>query len=137
MFFPKDPVPAGGSGITASPGYPEEDYPNNATIVWSFTGEPATRFTVNVIDLETEENYDFLNIGYGRDPYDASTLLASFSGSEIPEEAVVTPGNLLWVSLVTDEAFNFRGFYLNISLQACKFRWFRPEIFCRCSNIEW
>ncbi|PIK48307.1 hypothetical protein BSL78_14846 [Apostichopus japonicus] len=113
-----DPVPAGGSGITASPGYPEEDYPNNATIVWSFTGEPATRFTVNVIDLETEENYDFLNIGYGRDPYDASTLLASFSGSEIPEEAVVTPGNLLWVSLVTDEAFNFRGFYLNISLQA-------------------
>lgn len=109
-----EPAAIGEGGPLASPGYPDS-YPNSEYIVWSFTAEPAGSFLVDIIDLETENGSDFLKIGFGRNPNDTGSVLAILSGN-YSSENVVTPGNELWVSFSSDEAFNFAGFYLNITV---------------------
>ena len=48
------------------------DYPrpygDNAFYFWGFQSEPGTRIAAQIIDLDTEENYDWLEVGNGNDP---------------------------------------------------------------------
>ena len=43
-------------------------YGNNAFYFWAFQSEPGTRIAAHIIDLDTEENYDWLEFGNGVDP---------------------------------------------------------------------
>ena len=43
-------------------------YGNNAFYFWAFRSEPGTRIAAHIIDLDTEENYDWLEFGNGVDP---------------------------------------------------------------------
>lgn len=103
----------------ASPDYPE-DYPNNEYITWTFVSEPGSLIAVNVFDLALEDGFDFLRFGSGRDPNNTATELAALTGSELPDEQFVTRGNELWVTFVTDGAFNERGFFINLTIVAGK-----------------
>ncbi|KAJ8020544.1 CUB and sushi domain-containing protein 1 [Holothuria leucospilota] len=113
------PVPAGSGGPITSPGYSMgEDYPNNQNLTWSFRSEPGSFFVVNVTDLDVEESFDFLVIGYGNMP-SRGTTIARLTGSleNLAETVFETPGNALWVRLMSDDSFNGRGFYLNIVVE--------------------
>ncbi|WMI68989.1 M4 family metallopeptidase [Mangrovimonas sp. YM274] len=73
---------------TFSDGSGTDDYGNNANCVWVIAPPGAEQISLNFTAFHTEFDYDFVYVYDG--PDDSYPLLEVFSGSTLPEEAIVT-----------------------------------------------
>lgn len=88
-------------------------YQNNTQCIWMITPEGASEVTLNFLDFETEEGYDFLRI------YDMETqeLLAEYSGSfapGLPDPVTSTSGKMFMVFITnyTGRSSGWTAYYM-------------------------
>ncbi|XP_071822362.1 uncharacterized protein [Apostichopus japonicus] len=98
-----------------SPGYNTGGYNNSEDCTWILDSSPGQRFRVTFFDFDTELGYDFVEVGYGEDPSDRTTLLLRASGSSLPDPFMV-PDDGGWVRFTSDssETENGFGFYVGV-----------------------
>ena len=68
---------------------------------------------IAIIDFEMERGYDFVIIGEGEDPSDASTRIARLTGT-IKLRRMTSQGAELWIQVVSDRTGTRRGFHFRI-----------------------
>ena len=131
MCFPDDSpfitLNRGDEPTVSSSNYPN-NYTNNAYEVWRVTAPEDYSVVVRVVDLDLEQGYDFLDIGYGRSP-GSLTRLQELTGSEVPQYAITSPGSELWIRFTSDSFEVRRGFLLQLSTE-------RTEGMCHIERFE-
>lgn len=70
---------------------------------------PGYEIEVNVISIDTEENYDFLSI-YSGLAMTSQALVRSLSGHSETKQTVVVPNNTATISFVSDHSGDGEGF---------------------------
>ena len=131
LCFPDDSpfitLNRGDEPTVSSSNYPN-NYTNNAYEVWRVTAPEDYSVVVRVVDLDLDQGYDFLDIGYGRSP-GSLTRLQDLTGSEVPQYAITSPGSELWIRF-TSNSFEVRsGFLLQLSTE-------RTEGTCHIERFE-
>lgn len=98
------------SGLTTFTGVSEEfsdgsgnfNYNNGSNCMWRIEPEGASEITLNFSAFETEAEYDVLKV------FDGTSLIAEFSGNELPESVVATSGSM-FITFNTNANTSFAG----------------------------
>ncbi|XP_070562740.1 uncharacterized protein [Ptychodera flava] len=107
-------APKQGSVITlTSPNYPK-DYDNNIYCEWTITAAENFVVIVYLGDLNTENEYDWLDIGEGSTPTDDSRVF-HMSGLDRPIEYWHSDSNQVWITFTSDYSNTAKGFYVWIT----------------------
>lgn len=77
-------------------------YQSSATCMWRIKPPFANKITLNFNYFETEEGYDRVTV------YDGTTLIAEFSGNEIPDPVEATSGTM-FITWNTNQSNNLQG----------------------------
>ena len=97
-----------------SPNYPD-NYPNNVNTQWLVSG-PADYQIMAVFSIfDLEDFLDILMVGSGLDPDDTASLLATLSGSFLPD-IIVSNSNEMWLVFTSDVSVTELGFRVNIEV---------------------
>ncbi|XP_071803417.1 tolloid-like protein 1 [Asterias amurensis] len=110
-------VPKGGKTTAYSPYYPTS-YPSDISCQWAVKAPEGTRLSVNVKFFNTEENYDFINLGPGLKEQDegGSYYIFKHSGMKLPPvPAFRTPDNELFLTFQTDMWVTHKGFEIEFA----------------------
>ncbi|XP_022087478.1 CUB and sushi domain-containing protein 3-like [Acanthaster planci] len=104
-------VPKGGKATVYSPYFPGS-YLGDIKCEWSIQAPQGTRLSVNVKSFESEENYDFMNIGPGKmEEDDSNYYIFKHSGQAPPSTpAFSTPDSNLFLTFQTDMWVTYKGF---------------------------
>ncbi|XP_070564554.1 cubilin-like [Ptychodera flava] len=100
--------------VIQSPNYPSNYYDSDHCR-WNITSPENTRMTVTFRDFMTEDGYDWVDVGDGLDDSDIATRILHHSGDKLPS-LLVSMDTELWISFITDEDINYRGFLLQIEV---------------------
>ncbi|XP_022112072.1 uncharacterized protein LOC110991164 [Acanthaster planci] len=104
---------------TLSPGRPTVirslDYPQSygdfAFYFYTFTSAPNTRIWAEIMDLDTEEGFDFLEMGNGVDPEQRfATRMRRVSGRGSRFQSMLSENNEMWMLFESDYSVVGRGF---------------------------
>ncbi|XP_077864846.1 cubilin-like [Saccoglossus kowalevskii] len=100
--------------------YPEseEQYGMNEYCKWIISSDSDQYIRVHVVLLDTEKNFDFLEIGEGNDPTDMSTRLLKASGNHA-DEVFFTLDSTVWMSFSSDGSRHGDGFTVDFYDDAC------------------
>ncbi|XP_077990120.1 cubilin-like [Glandiceps talaboti] len=97
-----------------SPNYPM-NYDNSLNCVWTFSTVDGAHLVIRFISFQTEQAYDYLDIGEGLNHLDLSmTTLRHQSGSTAPSDITTTSPNA-WITFTSDTSINSVGFEVNIT----------------------
>ncbi|XP_038044613.1 tolloid-like protein 1 [Patiria miniata] len=109
-------VPKGGKATVYSPYFPGS-YPGDTQCEWSIQGAEGVRLSVNAKSFESEENYDYIDIGSGKMKEDDSThYIYKHSGQKLPPTpAFSTPDNNLFLTFQSDMWVTFKGFEIEFA----------------------
>ena len=111
-------VPKGGKATVYTPYFPQS-YIGDMLCEWSIKAPEGTRLSVNIKNFETEENYDFINLGSGamEDKEGGSSYyIFKHSGQKLPPlPAFRTPDNELFLTFQTDMWVTFKGFEIEFA----------------------
>ncbi|XP_041482233.1 deleted in malignant brain tumors 1 protein-like [Lytechinus variegatus] len=97
-----------------SPNYPS-NYHNGASYTWYIVAPEGYEVVINVLDFQTEQCCDFLNIGTGYSPSDGQKqyqISGSYSHSDFRLN-----GTRGWIEFYSDGSITDRGFFLQINLE--------------------
>ncbi|XP_077981826.1 cubilin-like [Glandiceps talaboti] len=104
-----------------SPNYPDE-YDYSDICIWTIAIDESLSdkdILMVVDDFDSEEGYDWLEVGLGDDHLDTSTLLYRLSGSSV-EGSFATGSQDLWVLWTTDNSVNKNGYSIRfIAVDPC------------------
>ena len=93
------------------------DYQNNTNCTYIIAPTNGKSVTIVLVDLNTEENADFLRI-YNGDPNNGGALLREFSGTSFnPTESVYIPTGVAYINFQTNESGTAPGWKLRFSAQ--------------------
>ena len=109
-FFCLEP----GNATIVSPNYPD-NYPNNVNTQWLVSGPADYQIMAVFSTFDLEYNYDFLRVGSGLDPDDTASLLATLSGSSLPDN-IVSSSNEMWLVFTSDGSNTELGFRMSIEV---------------------
>ncbi|XP_071849294.1 enteropeptidase-like [Apostichopus japonicus] len=116
-----------------SPDYPA-NYPNHASVTWTFIADEGHTLTFHCIFITTENHHDFILIGNGVVPY--KRRIGKISGTTC--EDVTSEGSSMWIQFTSDYSVTHVGFKgtVEIASVACKdgSGFVHPEKIC---NHEW
>lgn len=94
---------------TLSDGSGTFNYHNSLNCMWKIEPTNATSVTLNFISFETEENEDILSI------YDDQTLIAEYSGFDIPESITAESG-IMFIIFHTNNDTTYDGWEANYTI---------------------
>ena len=106
--------------INASAGSLEDgsghlDYQNNMNCTYIIAPTNGRSVTLTLVELNTEENADFLRI-YDGDPNNGGTLLKEYSGTSFnPSESFLANSGIAYVTFETNESVTSSGWKLRFS----------------------
>ncbi|WP_196885540.1 M4 family metallopeptidase [Aureivirga sp. CE67] len=93
---------------TFSDGSGNGNYVDNSTCEWLINPENAAQLQLDFSEMDLEFDYDFIYVYDG--PNEDAPLLGEYTGSEIPDPIVTTPGNgTMFVKFVSDPYVNGTG----------------------------
>ncbi|WP_196888510.1 CUB domain-containing protein [Aureivirga sp. CE67] len=97
---------------TFTDGSGDDNYEDNSNCSWLINPENAIQITLSFSDFNTETGYDFVRVFDGED--DSATLLAAFSGNNIPESISTSFGvGEMFVRFTSDGSVNRPGWTAN------------------------
>uniref|UniRef100_A0A8C9F9J0 CUB and Sushi multiple domains 2 n=1 Tax=Pavo cristatus TaxID=9049 RepID=A0A8C9F9J0_PAVCR len=105
-------------GVLLSPGFPG-NYPSNLDCTWRILLPVGFGAHIQFLNFSTEPNHDFVEVRNG--PYDTSSVIGRFSGTEIPGSLLSTSHETT-VYFHSDHSQNKPGFkleYQAYELQEC------------------
>uniref|UniRef100_A0A8C4QEE5 CUB and Sushi multiple domains 3 n=1 Tax=Eptatretus burgeri TaxID=7764 RepID=A0A8C4QEE5_EPTBU len=101
----------GAPGVLTSPNFPVQ-YDSDTHCVWTISAENHNQvIQISFEQFELERDFDTLTIGNGADAGDATSIITTLSGTNIPD-LVVSVASDMWLELHTDESINSMGFKL-------------------------
>ncbi|KAI7796445.1 ST14 transmembrane serine protease matriptase b [Triplophysa rosa] len=96
-----------------SPGFPDSPYPSNLYTEWQIRADPEHRIILefDVLDLEKDCHNDFIKVYDSLAPTEKQVITEK-CGSRLPSERFIfmSSGNVMLVTLVSNEEKNFPGF---------------------------
>ncbi|XP_050949807.1 ST14 transmembrane serine protease matriptase b [Labeo rohita] len=99
--------------IIRSPGFPDSAYPPSLYTEWQIRGDPEHRIRLefDVLDLEKDCQNDFIKVYDSLAPSEKQVITEK-CGYRLPDEKLIflSSGNVMLVTLVTNEEKNFPGF---------------------------
>ncbi|XP_051910437.1 suppressor of tumorigenicity 14 protein homolog [Hippocampus zosterae] len=103
-------------GVIRSPGFPDSSYPSNIFLQWRLRADAAHRVRLDFQTLILEDNcqHDFVRIYDSLAPIEENTI-AEHCGLPRRSLSFVSSGNVMLLTLVTNEEKNFPGFVANFS----------------------
>ncbi|XP_070564555.1 cubilin-like [Ptychodera flava] len=103
-----------------SPNYQEgQDYNNEDLCKWTIATESSENVLVVINDFQTEDFYDWFQVGSGSDPIDTSSRLFRLSGSDV-EGSFSTYSDTIWVTWISDHSVTDKGFQVSFVVdEAC------------------
>ncbi|XP_077462845.1 suppressor of tumorigenicity 14 protein homolog [Stigmatopora argus] len=103
-------------GFIHSPGFPDSPYPPNIYLQWHLRADAAHRVRLDFQKLILEDNCqkDFVKIYDSLAPLE-QTAMAEHCGVAPQSLSFVSSGNVMLLTLVTDDKKNFPGFKANFS----------------------
>ncbi|XP_011679634.2 uncharacterized protein LOC105445595, partial [Strongylocentrotus purpuratus] len=108
-----------GESLTiVSTNYPN-NYPNNINTQWLVSGPADDQIMAVFSTFDLEYNHDFLRVGSGLDPDDTASLLATLSGSSLPD-IIVSNNNEMWLVFTSDGSNTELGFRVNIEVSIAR-----------------
>jgi len=108
------------SSGSISDGGGHKNYENNQYCSWLISPETATeKIIANFIHLKTQDGVDEICIYDGED--ENAPLLGCFSGNSIPKQNIISSGDKMFISFITDETITDSGFHLSFTTQKLKF----------------
>ncbi|KAK2827236.1 hypothetical protein Q7C36_018162 [Tachysurus vachellii] len=118
---------AGETDIIQSPGFPDSPYSSNTYAEWQLRADPNHRLRLEftVVDLENDCRNDFIRVYDSLIPSESHVMAEKCGTSTLGEQLVfLSSGNVMLVTLVTNEENNFPGFRAKYSqvpaeIQAC------------------
>uniref|UniRef100_A0ABM0MZ98 Uncharacterized protein LOC100378937 n=1 Tax=Saccoglossus kowalevskii TaxID=10224 RepID=A0ABM0MZ98_SACKO len=99
----------GTSGTIQTSGYPDNNYDILQECVWIIEGPATSKIKIKFLDLVTEKDHDIVEVIDGP-VYDASKVLATYSGTGTPDEVVITSTNSMTVKFHSDSTTTKSGF---------------------------
>ena len=95
-----------------SPNYPRP-YTNLLTCTWFFTSSQSQigSCMLTFVDFETDEGFDYLNIGAGEFVNMYLPNVIVLSGYRFPSRVYINE-KVIWLELVTDDYFGLKGFHI-------------------------
>lgn len=101
------------TGSIWSPGFPDSFYPSNLFTEWQIRGDPGHRIRLefDVLDMEKDCHNDFIKV-YDSLALTEKQVITEKCGYRLPNELLqfLSSGNVMLVTLVTNEEKNYRGF---------------------------
>ncbi|XP_077438698.1 suppressor of tumorigenicity 14 protein homolog [Vanacampus margaritifer] len=109
-------VHVGEGGVVQSPGFPDSSYPSNIYLQWRLRADAAHRVRLDFqkLILEDDCQHDFVKIYDSLAPIE-QTAIAEHCGLPHRSLSFVSSGNVMLLTLVTNEEKNFPGFLANFS----------------------
>ncbi|XP_057685588.1 suppressor of tumorigenicity 14 protein homolog isoform X2 [Corythoichthys intestinalis] len=109
-------VHVGEGGVIQSPGFPDSSYPPNIYLQWRLRADAAHRVRLDFQKLILEDNCqnDFVKIYDSLAPIEQTTI-AEHCGVPPHSLSFVSSGNVMLLTLVTNDKKNFPGFKANFS----------------------
>ncbi|XP_077370346.1 suppressor of tumorigenicity 14 protein homolog isoform X2 [Festucalex cinctus] len=103
-------------GVVQSPGFPDSSYPSNVYLQWRLRADAAHRVRLDFqkLILEDDCQHDFVKIYDSLAPIE-QTAIAEHCGIPHRSLSFVSSGNVMLLTLVTNEEKNFPGFIANFS----------------------
>ncbi|KAL3975054.1 hypothetical protein ACER0C_023680 [Sarotherodon galilaeus] len=103
-------------GFVHSPGFPDYAYPPNVGLWWRLRADPGNRVWLNFhsLILEKDCQHDFIKAYDSLAPIEKRALTEQCGDSEKPL-SFISSGNVMLLTLVTNEEINFPGFKANYS----------------------
>ncbi len=112
----------------SSPNYPNK-YISDADCIW-YIRSPFINgsIVINVLELDTENFYDYVSIGYGGNAsFDAAAhgngnvsrepqITAVMSGNQAPNKLIFKKEPVIWVRFISDGGYVKRGFLFELKL---------------------
>ncbi|KAM9855616.1 suppressor of tumorigenicity 14 protein homolog [Aulostomus maculatus] len=97
--------------VVQSPGFPDSSYPSNVYLQWQLRADPGhlVRLDFNTLILEDDCQQDFIKIYDSLAPIE-NRVLTEQCGFPHDSLSFVSSGNVMLLTLVTDEMRNFPGF---------------------------
>ncbi|KAJ8042162.1 Deleted in malignant brain tumors 1 protein [Holothuria leucospilota] len=92
-----------------SPNYPS-DYPNNLRYTWYFSTNPGVQLILAFLEIDTEANFDFINVREGNEFFSGELLLQWSGTGPAHEVGVLSSGNVMSVTFETDGSVTRTGF---------------------------
>ncbi|XP_019963786.2 suppressor of tumorigenicity 14 protein homolog [Paralichthys olivaceus] len=104
------------AGVVQSPGFPDSSYPSNVYLMWRFRADPGhrVRLDFHTLILEDDCQQDFIKIYDSLAPIEHRALTEQ-CGYPHGSLSFLSSGNVMLLTLVTDEEKNFPGFRANYS----------------------
>ncbi|XP_077981827.1 cubilin-like [Glandiceps talaboti] len=114
-------IPAGGSVTIETPDYSGTGYENNIFCQWFVTTESGLNIRFNVLDFNTEEWFDWMDLGTGSYSADLSTRVLHVSGDALndPVDAHYTSSNSVWLTFTSDRTIRQEGFQIQFYDDVC------------------
>ncbi|KAJ0036552.1 hypothetical protein NQD34_005229 [Periophthalmus magnuspinnatus] len=103
-------------GVVESPGFPDNPYPPNVFVQWRLKAEPGFRINLDFHTLILEDNceQDFIRIYDSLVPIE-NRLITEQCGYPHQSLSYLSSGNVMLLTLVTNNEKNFPGFRANYS----------------------
>ncbi|XP_033110640.1 tolloid-like protein 2, partial [Anneissia japonica] len=98
-----------------SPNYPD-DYPENSNCLWRFISPSSTRIQIYVINVDIEDYFDKLIIGFGDNPYVLESRMWTSAYVSGVNETIASPYNKVWIKFLTDYSIEYSGFKVRIKV---------------------
>ncbi|XP_029292173.1 suppressor of tumorigenicity 14 protein homolog [Cottoperca gobio] len=104
------------AGVVQSPGFPDSSYPPNVYLQWRLRADPGhrVRLDFHTLILEDDCEQDFIQIYDSLAPI-APRVLTEQCGYPHDSLSFLSSGNVLLLTLITNEEKNFPGFRANYS----------------------
>ncbi|XP_038069836.1 cubilin-like [Patiria miniata] len=99
------------SAIISSPSYPS-NYQNNLDIQWVIQTAEDLRILLSFLAFDTQYNYDYLEVGNGRNSTDSTSRVFRQSGRILPPDTPST-GNAMWLRFTSGSRSTSSGFSLS------------------------
>ncbi|XP_033628985.1 uncharacterized protein LOC117291426 [Asterias rubens] len=110
-------IQEGGSVMLSTPNFPLDPYDNDTVCEWIITGVTGLRINFNPFVFSLEAGYDFLDIGNGDDPSDASSRFLSLTGSG-PGDPLTLESDQVWLRFRSDSSSEDAGVYATLEQPA-------------------
>lgn len=103
-------------GVVESPGFPDSPYPPNVFVQWGFKAKPGFRVKLDfdTLILEDDCEQDFIKVFDSLVPIE-NHLITEQCGYPHHSLSYLSTGNVMLLTLVTNEDKNFPGFRANYS----------------------